>query len=282
MNANEQLLKSLTALHDKGQLPKSQCSKSLLDVLKPLLTTSAIVEQRSGSGRILVVKDRSLLGAFIRQSFPDDESPQGLPQRVIGVHRFRDSKTFRSDNPLIVEVRAWQADILFKNGECVRADNETRIHSVFAFQMETGYTLKGRCALVEGPVVFSFFERLELGVGLALYYHGRASEQLLKWLAGQTHSEFSILHLPDYDPAGLNEFERVRKALGRRVELLVPADLDQLFARYSKRGLLQKRNSQAQLANLRRSDSVDVQKVVRLIDRYNAGLEHEALLRPSS
>lgn len=278
MNTNERLLKSLTALYDKGQLPKSQCSNSLLDMLRPLITTSVIVEQRSGSGRTLAVKDRLVLKAFIRQSFPNDESPQGLPQRVIGVHRFRDSKTFASDNPLIVEVRAWQPDILRKNGECVRADNETSIHSVFAFQMETSYTLQGRCALVEGPAVFSFFERLELGVGLAIYYHGRASDQLLKWLAGQIHSEFSILHLPDYDPAGLNEFERVRKALGRRTELFIPDDLDQMFARYSNRSLLRKRNSQALLANLRRSDSGNVRTVVQLIDRYNAGLEHEALL----
>jgi hypothetical protein len=250
----------------------------LLAVLEPLLATSVIVEQRSGSGRALKVNDSSALELFIRQSFPDHESPEGLPRRVIGVHRFRDSKALASDNPVIVQVRAWQPSIFCKNGEDVCADEETSSHSVFAFQLESSYTLHGRCALVEGPVLFNAFERLRLGVGLAVYGCGRASDQLLVWLAGQTHSDFALLHLPDYDPVGLNEFERVRRALGKRARLHIPEDLDRLFARYSNRKLLQKRNSQTLLRNLRGSDSREVQTVVQLIDLYNAGLEHEALL----
>jgi hypothetical protein len=168
--------------------------------------------------------------------------------------------------------------VLFRNSEPVGVDVETGLHSVFSFQLGTTYTLHDRCALVEGPVVFNLFERLGLEISLVIYGQGRASKRLLTWLTNQSQSEFSLLNLPDYDPVGLNEFERLRKSLGVRVQLYLPDNLDELFAHHSKRQLLHKRNSQALLAKLRRSECLEVHRVVRLIDDHNAGLEHEALL----
>jgi hypothetical protein len=86
--------------------------------------------------------------------------------------------------------------------------------------------------------------------------------------------------LPDYDPVGLSEFGRVHASLGQRSRLHLPSDLDARFERFSNRDLLKKLNSQAMLAQLRRSELPDVQRVVGLIDRHNAGLEQEALLIP--
>jgi hypothetical protein len=117
-----------------------------------------------------------------------------------------------------------------------------------------------------------------LKIGLVIYGQGRISNQLLIWLANQSHPDFSLLHLPDYDPSGINEFERLRGMLGRRANLYLPDGLEKLFACYSNRSLLQKRNTQALLSNLRRSDCAEVQRVIRLIDDYSAGLEQEALL----
>jgi hypothetical protein len=86
------------------------------------------------------------------------------------------------------------------------------------------------------------------------------------------------LHLPDYDPVGLSEFQRLHSILGPRVELYLAPDLDSRFERFSNRDLLKKLNSQAMLAQLRRSELPCVRRVVELIDRHNAGLEQEALL----
>jgi hypothetical protein len=58
----------------------------------------------------------------------------------------------------------------------------------------------------------------------------------------------------------------------------LPADLETRFAQFSNRKLLEKGNSQAMLAQLRRSNLPAIRRVVELIDRYNAGLEQEALL----
>jgi hypothetical protein len=97
-------------------------------------------------------------------------------------------------------------------------------------------------------------------------------------MARTTDAEFGLLHLPDYDPVGLSEFQRLRSRLGQRVALYLPPDLENLFAQFSKRKLLANRSSQAILARIRKSDSPEIRRVVDLMDRHNAGLEQEALL----
>jgi len=88
----------------------------------------------------------------------------------------------------------------------------------------------------------------------------------------------SIATIPDYDPSGLSEFQRLHARLGKRVALYLPSEIEARFVRFSNPDLLAKTNSQATLAQLRRSESTAVRRVVEMIDRHNAGLEQEALL----
>jgi hypothetical protein len=52
----------------------------------------------------------------------------------------------------------------------------------------------------------------------------------------------------------------------------------QAFAQFSKRSLLDRKHSRALLSRLRGSRLPEIQQIVALIDRYNRGLEQEALL----
>ena len=153
-------------------------------------------------------------------------------------------------------------------------------HGVFSFLLaqDCPYELHGACALVENPAVFMVAEQLNLDIGLMIYGHGRISNRAMEWLSRSTTPGFSLLHLPDYDPAGLSEFQRLHAHLGERATLHLPADLEARFAQFSNRRLLKKGNSQAMLAQLRRSNLPAIRRVIALIDRYNAGLEQEALL----
>jgi hypothetical protein len=108
--------------------------------------------------------------------------------------------------------------------------------------------------LVENPAVLAVAEQLHLGVGLIIYGHGRISNRAIDWLARMADSSFSLLHLPDYDPVGLSEFQRLHARLGKRVDLYLPADLETRFARFSNEELLKRANSQAMRAQLRRSN----------------------------
>jgi hypothetical protein len=239
-----------------------------------------VAEERSGGGRRLVVRDASALQEFSRLHFPDSPVPGGLSSRATGVARFRDSKAFASDTPEIVSVRAWSEKALLQKGQPTGAAAATAQHGVFSLLLAGAahYALRGPCALVENPAVFAQFEQFQLTVGLVVYGHGRASNRFVDWLSTMTSSDFQLLHLPDYDPVGLTEFERLRSRHGNRVRLHLPHDLDQQFARFSNRTLLKHANTQSMLASLRRAASPEVRHVVTLIDRYNAGLEQEALL----
>jgi hypothetical protein len=77
---------------------------------------------------------------------------------------------------------------------------------------------------------------------------------------------------------GLSEFARFRARLGKRARLHLPSDLQARFERFSNRNLLDKANSRAVLATLRRSSVPEIRQVLDLIERHNAGLEQEALL----
>jgi hypothetical protein len=280
VTAAENIQAQLRLLIKLGTLPRSQCSGSFLKAVRPMLDGGVIAEEKSGAGRRLVVRDAEALNRFCAQLFPSGSVPPGSVSRVAGVGGFRDSKTFASDTPEVVFVRSWRKDALTWNGLDAGAMEATAAHGLFAFLLkpESHYALHGPCALIENPALFAAFEQLHLEIPLAFFGQGRISRRFLTWLVEQKNREFSLAHLPDYDPAGLNEFERLRKQLGDRVRLFVPADLEQRFVRFANRKLLQKPNSRTMLAILRNSESNEVRSVVALIDRYNAGLEQESLL----
>jgi len=217
---------------------------------------------------------------FFRQRFPETILPTDAGSRIASVSRFRDTKAMANSENEIISIRAWRNDALLKDGKPVGVATTTMAHDVFSFLLakDCPYELRGSCALVENPAVFAIAEQLNLGVGLIIYGHGRISNRAINWLVRMTHSSFSLLHLPDYDPVGLSEFQRLQARLGKRVVLHLPDDLETRFTKFSNRELLEKGNSQAMLAQLRHSDLPAIRRVVKLIDHHNAGLEQEALL----
>ncbi len=280
MNAEEHIRARLSQLIQSGSLSRSVCGNAFLKSLRPALDSGVVVEEKSGAGRCLFVRDEAALRLFFAGRYPTAEIFDGAPSRVIGVARFRDSKTLTNDAPEIVCVRAWKDEKLLRDGASVDAVAATHEHGVFAFTLTdpSAYTLRGVCALVESPVVFALIERLNLPLDLAFYGRGRISRRLLDWLAGMNPSDFSLIHLPDYDPVGLNEFARLRARLGDRVTLHLPADLASRFAEFSKPSLVADLNNQNVLRNLRQSPDPAICAVLKLIHEHNAGLEHEALL----
>jgi hypothetical protein len=270
----------LRELIERGTLPSSQCGRAFLKLIAPLLASGSVVEQKSGAGLQLAVQNADVVCAFHQQQFPAVASSPDAGSRVTSVGRYRDTKALANDTGEIISLRVWQNDIVVKNGKPVSAALLTAAHGVFSFLLTSDcpYELRGPCALVENPAVFAGVERLRLNVGAALYGHGRISNRALDWLARMPSPAFKLLHLPDYDPTGLTEFRRLHSRLGDRAVLHVPTDLETRFSLFCNRALLAKTNTRAMLAQLRRSDSAVIQRIVALIDLHNAGLEHEALL----
>lgn len=280
MTPEEQIRSRLSELVADGTLPLSVCSGAFLKVLRPALDSGVVAEEKSGAGRRLVVRNPEAIRLFFAGRYPNAQVFADAPSRVVGVARFRDSKVLANDAAEIVCIKGWKNGTLLRNGALVDVVRATREHGVFAFSLTNNrsYSLRGLCALVENPVVFALLERLSLPIEVAILGRGRISARLLDWLAQITSEDFKLIHLPDYDPIGLNEFARLRSRVGDRVTLHLPADLSNRFVRFSKRSLLMGGNSQAVLRYLRESQEPQIRAVVQLIDKYNAGLEQEALL----
>jgi hypothetical protein len=278
MNAN--IARAARTLLETGTLARSACSREFLATLAPLLDSGIVTEDKSGAGRRLVVRNPGAFRDFIQHHFPNAPVPAGASSRIAGVCRFRNTKAFASDLPEIVTIRAWQDDLLHSTDRPIAIAEATRAHGVFSFLLQDAacYKLHGPCALVENPAVFTHFEHLLLPPRLALYGHGRSSNRLLDWLAAQPAPDFELLHLPDYDPVGLDEFTRLRERLGTRVQLHLPENLANLFAHHANSELLQKPSTQSLLAKLRLSQIPEVRTVLALIENHNAGMEQEALL----
>lgn len=289
MIAQEHVLARLNQLLEQGMLARSTCSRQFLAYIAPLVQSGIVIEERAGAGRRLTLVNPGALESFVRDRFPGAALAQDASSREAGIARFRDTKSFRSDTPEIVTVRAW-SEAAFVSTEAAfgsstvgqLAVRATADYGIFSFLTSgpacAGLRLSGCWALVENPIVFQRFERLGVPAHGVMYGRGRASKQLLDWIKQRANPDFRLVHLPDYDPAGLSEHERLRAHLGALVQLHTPGDLELKFAKLSNPGLLKHSRTKTMLAALRNSGDKAIQQVVQLIDRFNAGLEQEALL----
>jgi hypothetical protein len=275
---HEAVLRRLAAF---GSLTGTECSDGLVRYVASLIEGGVLAWKKSGGGRRLIVSSTEGFSHFLTAKFPVlAGDAEWLDPRTQGVARFRDSKARRGTGCEILCLRALGAPQLWHAQDAVDVVAPTNEHGVFAIRLDdaTPYRLTGCVALVENPTVFFAWERVSSAVHLALYSQGRFSRRLLRWLGAQEAKTFQLIHAPDYDPAGLADFLRLKAVLANRVSLHVPPDLRARFLRFSKHSLLKRKRSLDTLRNVRSSDHSQVHEVVALIDELNAGLEQEALL----
>jgi hypothetical protein len=135
----------------------------------------------------------------------------------------------------------------------------------------------GALAVVENVEVFLEVERILPNIDAAIFYYGRLSKRLLRWLRGSALRHVSIVHLPDYDPVGLSEFMRLRGACPR-ASLHVPSELERLVVQHGNGALMRRPGSVALWPAVRRSSDETVLRVAEILDRHSLGLESQALL----
>lgn len=276
----------LTRLRERGSLAGSACTPSLLEnvQVQSLIHGGVLEWRRIKAGEVLAVALPVDFARFITHHFPDAPTAPGeTAPRVLGLARFRDTKSLRGVGSQIAVLRGWgTTTLLSKDNIPVDVADVTKRHGLFAFSLADGaaYRLHGIVAVIENPTLFFAFERLGLDIPLALYTQGRLSRRLLRWLTAQADAKVRVVHFGDYDPVGLADYLRLRRNLCERATLYRPVRLDHLFERFSKPDLLKGRKSRVLLDALRTAQDVALNEVVALIDTWNAGLEQEALLLP--
>lgn len=95
-------------------------------------------------------------------------------------------------------------------------------------------------------------------------------------MASPAMKRAGLVYCGDYDPVGVDEYRELKKAVGDRMRIYVPDNLEGLLQRYGNRKLIQ--NSPDVLSMLRHSSDPTVRDLVDMMDRHGKGLEQEALL----
>lgn len=246
----------------------------------PLLHTGVVREMRSGAGAAFRVMNPVAVERFYEKAFPHGAVDHAEGSRAKGVALFRNSKSLPNDTPLVITTRVMKGCSVRIDGTIVEDGKATTRDGVYAIKLSpnTNTELQGNWVLIENPSIFHAHERVFGHDRSAILLNGRMPDRLIHWLASLSSTDLQVIHAPDYDPVGLDEFDRLYRVLGDRVALHVPDTLDLLFARYSDKGLLRQEKQQALLRKHSTSRHPSILRIAGLIKRHNAGLEQEALL----
>jgi hypothetical protein len=278
--AVDALAEKLFFLVTEGNLAWSRLTDRDRSRLQSLFETEVLTVERSGAGKKVVVKNLKALDAFVQRFYPSGllgRSETLLPKSR-AVAELRDSKKAREIGPLMMLLRGFGKCQLRAAEEVLEIARWTELAGVAAVCLDgREWEYSGDLAVVENLEVFWNFEKLKAGAQLAIYAQGRLSGRILSWLASPAMMQARIIHCGDYDPVGLDEYLRLKAACGERAALYLPPNLEELMSRYGKRALLQGSNASI-LARLRKTEDQEVQRIVKMIDRYGVGLEQEVLL----
>lgn len=274
----------LIRLCEEGSIPASRLSERSRSRLLSLFDSGVLSEEKSGAGRRVVVKSKAHLLGYVETEYPSglEADPASFSTRADGIMAFRDSKRISTPVQEPVLLRAFEGVCLRSGSIVLPAADLTSRFGLAAFLLDDtpSFGSDGPVATVENAELFNRFEKLQTGIGLAIYTAGRISGRMLGWLASEGMSRCAITHYGDWDPVGLDEYLRIRKACPGRTSLFVPDDFEILLQRFGKRELLAGSNS-VLLPRLASSDDEIVRRLVELMRRHNAGLEQEVLLRGS-
>lgn len=277
----------LADLMADGSVPASRLSAKARERLSPLLSANVLADVRAGAGRRVEVRDVETLTRFVDRYYPaglfgESLVDNALDRRTLALSRYRDTKALGGLDFEIIEYRLTGDMPLCIGGSAVdKPDNPDALGAFVLYDRcdnGLGVQFSGVVATVENPTVFIRYDWTAFGVGLAIATYGRMSRRLIDWLASESMRDARVIHFGDYDPVGLGEFSRLDNALGERVALFLPDQLDLLFRKYSDQKLLSR--SSGLLPALQRSSREEVQCVLRLMAEYGGGLEHEAILIP--
>lgn len=264
------------------------------ELIRPLLAGRILEVSNVGPGEVLTLTREGEFRSWLGQHFPAFEGGVVIPegaQRATAIALRRDSKvTGKGVAHSILTLRAWGNNerAIGIDGTPLQVSVLSKTHKVASTVIGDSTTVDLGAAspmLIENLECFLSAEHLGTSADLAIYSGGRVSKRLISCLARSSLGSSPLLHLPDYDPVGLDDYLRLKHRLGERVRLFVPPDIKQRFERFSAAKLItgKKRNREllerfmAQQPNPTDWPCPESARVFELIRDHGAGLEQESL-----
>jgi len=284
--AARRLLRELLIAGPEG-VPRSRVPCTCEGLVNELVTCGAVRKHTASRGVLIRIVDKSAFQACADRHFPMglDDPIGSIDSRASAVLLTGDAKAASRCDCEGLFVRSTRPGTVVHSVDgllSVPVAELTKDAGGAALLLDDDHAwrLQGRVAVIENAEAFWRHDRV-LDVDLAVYAAGRMSSQrFLEWFASTPMTECSIVHWGDYDPVGTAEYLRLKTACPGRVEMYVPERLDELLARYGKRDLITK---QVDVLHRVRHFAHDpaVDRLIRLWDRHQRGLEQELLLHLS-
>ncbi|WP_372927685.1 hypothetical protein [Marinobacter sp.] len=284
---NRSLREALIKLEDSGgECLGSRFTPSQKRVLDEfLLRTACVTKMRQGNGTVYRVSNSTVFLHNLRELRPGDESGnQALPVRAQNLAFTRSTKGRKKSHVASYHLlKATTAGVTWNcDGESLDLWQLTSLAGALAIdisQVETSLVTDSPLWLVENQGLLDDTSWVPEGLhGSILYYQGQVSERLVEWLCGKKRSP-RILFFPDYDGVGLENYARLRIALGEDIELWLMPDWKRKLERYGNSEVW--RNNLKYVANAEESLNLDQEpdEVLELIEALKLNgkaLEQEA------
>lgn len=288
----------LLQLQNDGRISASAISGKMMNRLRMLLDSAVIEQQTNRRGSILAIRDKQRFSDWITRQYPLAESEMarlaGTPRaRAVAAHR-NTKHGISTHSHQILLARSPCIDTIARVGEITWPIGKlTNRHGIAAclISNDTRLALPSPCMLVENQEVLMHCELILPDVRTVLYSMGKLSNILIKVLTRSLAEMDIFYHLPDYDPTGLSDYERLCKgfrdfspkndsAKPCQPRLFVPKDFDTLLAHYGNEALLQKPKNRARFEALSEDafTTHEARQIFESIHRCGKVLEQEALL----
>lgn len=271
--------KILLSLQEKGSIPKSQVSKTTLRLLQSLINTQIIELKKIGAGQSYLVNNSLGLDRFIEATFPSGLKPlTSLSQspRAQAIALKKDAHKAKS-NQLPLFLRGFGDAKLIKKDQVLFVAELTQIAGGTAITItpQCSWSFSGIIVTVENTELYFNIEKVLPQVDIAINTTGRISSMLIDWFASDHLENAQFIHCGDFDPVGLQEYLKIKAKCPGRTSLYIPPEIEKMFIYANPERIIKQKGI---LKNLRHTDDEEVLSVIKLLDKYNGGVDQEILL----
>jgi hypothetical protein len=271
--------KILLSLQENGSISKSKISKVTLRRLQPLIDSQIIELKRIRAGQSYLVNNSSGLDRFVEGEFPSGLKPlTSLSQnpRAQAIALKKDAHKAKS-NQLPLFLRGFGEAKLIKKDIVLPVAELTKIAGGAAITIDPqcSWSFSGTIVTVENSELYFNIEKVIPKVDIAINTVGRNSSMLIDWFASDHLKNAQFIHCGDFDPVGLQEYLKIKAKCPARTRLYIPPEMEKMFVYANPERV---RKQKGILKNLRHTDDEEVLSVIKLLDKYNGGVDQEILL----
>ncbi|XOZ33163.1 hypothetical protein ACMDCT_13230 [Halomonadaceae bacterium KBTZ08] len=281
------------ALAKLGNAEEGTCSSSALTraqrrALEQFSRETGCVHwRRSGRGWLYEVSNRAVFERHLESLQPDSEASLDptLNTRARNIATHRDSKASAPQHGhYYLLLKACNEGCIWGNdaGSQLELSESTRAYGLGALQVQPSDSWRSAQPLwlVENQALFDDLSWMPPSVGGSVaYYAGNLANTLLNWLALRPRAPEIIL-FPDYDGVGLDNYRRLKEAVGEQARFWLMPDWQRLLTRYGNRAIW-RQNVQSfecareALATLAPDDPVH--ELIEVLAHHGMMLEQEAV-----